>query len=133
METIESVMFFTFLVSYSYLALSSIFWPEVARINDIRFFSSPGLSPSDVITHGLAAISAIAMVAHLALEGFVAGQIVLYVNVILFVMFSLAHWTYTYRTKMLERVRATHPSSYQATGVRKLALIVIMVALPITL
>ncbi len=133
MKTIESIMFFTFLVSYSYVALRSIFWPEVARVNEIRFFSSPGLDPSDIIPHGLAAISAIAMVAHLTLEGFVAGQIVLYVNVILFIIFSLAHWTHTYRTKMLERVRATRPSGYQAAGIRKLALIVIMVALPITL
>ncbi len=132
-QPIESVMFFTFLLSYSYVAVRNLFWPEQARIDKIRFFSAPSLYLSDTLVFGLAAVGAAAMVGHLWIEGFVLGQILLYLNLILFVLLSAAHWTSVFRIRKLEKARAARISSYKAAGLRRLAVIILMIVLPITL
>lgn len=133
MQPFESVMFGAFLGSYSYGAVRALFWPERFRISQIRFFSSEGLYFSDIVVFGLASVAAMAMVAHLSMEKFVPGHIILYTNLVLFVVFSSAHWTSVFRERKLLQAMAASPSSYKALGLRRVALIILMVALPITL
>jgi hypothetical protein len=132
MQPIESLMFFTFVLSYSFTALRSLLWPEQMRINEIRFFSSSNLYPSDTIVLGLASIASAAMIGHLWIEGFVLGQIILYLNLLFFLLLSAAHWTNFFRRKKLEKARAAHITSYKAAGIRRLALTILMIILPIT-
>lgn len=133
MQPIESVMFYTFLVSYSFTAIRALLWPEQVRISEIRFFSSPSIYMADVLVFSLAAIGATAMAGHLWIEGFVIGQIILYFNLALFLLLSMAHWTSIFRNRKLQQARAAHAYSYKAIGLRRLALVILMIVLPITL
>ncbi len=133
MELFESVMFFSFLANYTGGAARAFICPEKERISEVRFFSSSQLHFSDAVMFSLAAVAAVAMVAHIWLEGFVWSQSVLYGNLSLFIFFALAHLTNTFRHRRLERARAATLSSYKAAGLRRFAVIVLMVALPLTL
>jgi hypothetical protein len=133
METFEKLMFFTFLAGYAYSTILMLLIPEKVRINEIRFYSSPSIDLPNAFLGFIASISVAAMVAHLWLEGYVWSQTVLYLNIVIFVFYSAAHGAGDVRRRKLEWASAADARSYHAQGIRKLAILILIVVLPITL
>jgi hypothetical protein len=133
MQPFEIATLALFLISYLYSAVRSIATPEQYRSAEVEFYKTGKQHPVDRIMFGVGALSFVTLMIHFAREPFHVGQLVLYAQVVLFLVVLPMHYIDVARKRMSKTLGTKSNKDYRNSGLKKFAIAAVMIALPLIL
>jgi hypothetical protein len=131
MQPFEIATLSLFLFSYLYTAARSIATPEQYRVSEVEFYKTGKQHWLDKAMFGVGAASFLTLMLHFVLESFRVGQLLLYGQVILFIVVLPMHYIDIARKRMSRTLGTKSNANYRASGWKKVAIAAIMIALPL--
>ncbi len=131
MQTFEFFALVFFLHAYLLQALRSIAYPVKYREAEIRFYKTgkPGLFEYTV--WGFIAAALAALLAHFITEQPRIGQLLLYIQTLMFALSAPLNFIPFLRTRTKNTLNAKSASDYRSSGLRRLLIAAIMIILPL--
>ncbi|MDT8323585.1 MAG: hypothetical protein RRA94_05715 [Bacteroidota bacterium] len=131
MQTFELLTMVAFLIMYLGSALRAILAPEAYRDAEIAFYKSGKPGAFELLSFSFTSLAFVLLIVHFVLETASAGQLVLYVMVILFEIILPFHFMPFYRDRMVSSLNRKTPGEYRSSGLKRLGIGVIIIVLPI--
>jgi hypothetical protein len=127
MQPLEITGLVLFLVSYLYSGFRALLTPEGYREEELRFYSKGGMRMDEIIVFGAGALSFLVVILHAFFETLRVGEILLYAQVILFVIVLPFHFMDLYRGRMVSTLKKKSDKDYKNAGFRKVVVSGLMI------
>jgi hypothetical protein len=131
MKPLELATLVLFLASYLFTAFRAILTPEGYRSSEVRFYKENVKGWDIMLPFALGALSLPALIVHFIVETPRVGELLLYVQVLLFVVVLPMHFTSFMRKRMTSTLSGKSNSDYRRSGIIKVLVSGAMIALPL--
>lgn len=131
MQTFELLTMTAFLIMYLGSALRAIVAPEAYRNAEIEFYKSGKPGVFEILSFSFTTLAFLLLIMHFVMETASAGQIVLYVMVILFEIILPFHFMPFYRDRMVSSLARKTPAAYRSSGIKRFGIGAIIILLPL--
>lgn len=131
MQPLELTGLILFLISYLYAGFRALLTPEGYREEEIRFYTKGGMKADEYIVFGFGLLAFIVVIFHAILEGPRMGQILLYGQVVMFVLVLPFHFMSLFRGRMSSTLKKKTDKEYKSAGTRKIIVSALMILAPI--
>lgn len=131
MQPFETLTLVLFLLQYLYTAVRSIATPDQYRAAEVAFYKTGKASVPDAVMMAGGAASFLTFLGHLMFEAPYPGQLLLYGQVVMFAVVLPLHFLAITQKRMSKTLGAKSNSDYRNSGYKKIAIAVVMVALPV--
>lgn len=127
MQPLEFTGLVLFLVSYLYSGFRALVTPEGYREEELRFYTKGGMKTDEIIVFGAGALSFIIVILHAFFETLRIGEILLYAQVIMFVIILPFHFMDLFRGRMVSTLKKKTDKDYKNAGFRKVVISGLMI------
>ena len=116
-----------FLISYMYSGFRALITPTGYREEELRFYGKGGMKFDEIVVFGAGAASFVVVLLHVIFETPRVGEILLYGQVILFVMVLPFHFLSLFRGRMASTLKKKSDKDYKNAGLRKIVVSGLMI------
>jgi hypothetical protein len=130
MKPFELATMALFLSSYLFTALRAILTPDAYRSNEVKFYKQGTMVWDVLLPFVLGALAFPALLLHFVMEPARLGEILLYAQVMLFLVIMPMHFMPFMRNRMTRTLSGKSNADYRKSGLQKIAIAAVMIALP---
>jgi hypothetical protein len=131
MQPLELATLVLFLASYLFTALRAVLAPDAYRASEVRFYKERKKGWDILLPFALGALALPVLIAHFVLETARVAELILYVQVMLSVVVMPMHFMPFMRGRMTRTLSGKSNSDYRRSGLLKMLIAAVMVALPL--